>query len=118
MGEKGNVTSDELSSLMEHGSAVSAVAGNAGDAVTTVVTGGGTTVVTAASIGEKLIDKTIGLGGDEIHERLKDDQGHRSTGREARPRPPRARILSSRCHAGRQVSRRPDLGCRGVILPS
>jgi hypothetical protein len=77
MGEKGNVTSDELSTLMEHGSAVTAAAGNTGDAVTTVVAGGSTTVVTAASIGEKLIDKTIGLGGDEIHARLKET---RSTG--------------------------------------
>ena len=86
MGEKGNVTSDELSSLMEHGSAASAAAGNAGDAVTTVVTGGGTTVVTAASIGEKLIDKTIGLGGDEIHERLKET---RATGQpDPKPDPP------------------------------
>jgi len=72
MGEKGNVTSDELSTLMEPGSAVTVAADQTGDAVTTVVSGGGTTVVTATALGEKLVDKTIGLGGDEIHQGLKD----------------------------------------------
>jgi hypothetical protein len=80
MGEKGNLTSDELSAAMAQGSsAMTATAGQVGDAVTTVVTDGGTTVVkTASSLGEKLADKGIGIGGDEIHERLKKT---RATGR-------------------------------------
>ena len=82
MGEKGNVTADELSASMAGGAtAVTAVGGQAGDAVTTVVSGGGTTVVTAASLGEKIVDKTIGLGGDEIQQKL------RETRKRSRARP-------------------------------
>ena len=90
LGEKGNLTSDELSSML--GSQVSgaaALVGNAGDAVTTVVSDGDTTVVkTASSFGTKLADKTIGLGGDEIRDRIKERRENRQAPDETETPPP------------------------------
>jgi hypothetical protein len=90
MGEKGNLTSDELSSML--GSQVSgaaALVGSAGDAVTTVVSDGDTTVVqTASSLGTKIADKTIGLGGDEIRDRIKERRENKPAPDEATTPPP------------------------------
>ena len=74
MGEKGNMTSSELTSMLEgQGGSAAAVVGTAGDTVTTVTTGSGTTVIdTATTLSEKLVDKGIGIGGDEARDRLKD----------------------------------------------
>jgi hypothetical protein len=74
MGEKGNMTSSELTSMLaEQGGTAAAMVSTAGDTVTTVMTGSGTTVIdTASSLGEKLLDKGIGIGGDEARDRLKE----------------------------------------------
>ena len=78
MGEKGSLTSGELAGVLE-GSSASALAGAAGAAapgVTTVVTDGGTTIISAASsLGEKLVDKAVDVGGDSFAERLKPQPG-------------------------------------------
>jgi hypothetical protein len=80
MGEKGNMTSSELTSMLAgQGGSAAAVVGTAGDTVTTVMTGSGTTVIdTASSLGEKLVDKGIGIGGDEARERIKERRESRS----------------------------------------
>ena len=81
MGEKGNMTSSELTSMLAgQGSGVAAFVGTAGDSVTTVMTGSGTTVVeTASSLGEKLLDKGIGISGDEARDRIKERRESRAT---------------------------------------
>jgi len=84
MGEKGNMTSSELTSMLEgQGGSAAAVVGTAGDTVTTVTTGSGTTVIdTATTLSEKLVDKGIGIGGDEAKDRLKDRRDSRSMQRD------------------------------------
>ncbi len=87
MGEKGNMTSSELTSMLEgQGGSAAAVVGTAGDTVTTVTTGSGTTVIdTATTLSEKLVDKGIGIGGDEARDRLKDRRDSRSMQPDASP---------------------------------
>ncbi len=86
MGEKGSLTSDELAGVLE-GKSVSALAGAAGAAapgVTTVVTDGGTTIISAASsLGEKIVDKAVDVSGDSVAERLKRPED--PAGRDDRP---------------------------------
>ena len=80
MGEKGNMTSSELTSMLAgQGGGAAAVVGTAGESVTTVMTGSGTTVIdTASSLGEKLVDKGIGIGGDEARDRIKERRESRA----------------------------------------
>jgi hypothetical protein len=81
MGEKGNMTSSELTSMLAgQAGGAAAIVGTAGESVTTVMTGAGTTVVgTASSLGEKLVDKGIGLGGDEARDRMRERRESRAT---------------------------------------
>jgi hypothetical protein len=81
MGEKGNMTSSELTSMLEgQGANAAAIVGTAGETVTTVVTGSGTTVIdTASSLGEKIIDKGIGISADEARDRMKERRELRAT---------------------------------------
>ena len=80
MGEKGNMTSSELTSMLAgQGGTAAAVVGTAGESVTTVMTGSGTTVIdTASSLGEKILDKGIGIGGDEARDRMKERRESRA----------------------------------------
>jgi hypothetical protein len=80
MGEKGNMTSSELTSMLAgQGGSAAALVGTAGESVTTVMTGSGTTVIdTASSLGEKLVDKGIGIGGDEARDRIKERRESRA----------------------------------------
>ena len=79
MGEKGNMTSSELSSMLAgQGGSDPAVVGG-GESVTTVMAAQGTTVIdTASSLGEKLVDKGIGISGDEARDRIKERRESRS----------------------------------------
>ena len=80
MGEKGNMTSSELTSMLAgQGGGAAALVGTAGDTVTTVMTGSGTTVIdTASSLGEKLVDKGIGISGDEARDRIRERRESRA----------------------------------------
>ena len=89
MGEKGSLTSGELAGVLEGGNA-SALAGAASAAapgVTTVVTDGGTTIISAASsLAEKVVDKSVDVGGDTVAERLKQrGDGSDASGTDDRP---------------------------------
>lgn len=74
MGEKGTMTSGELSALRDvtgAAGAVAAAAPAAAGSVTTVLTEGATTVIaTGASMAEKVADKAVDMSGDEVARRL------------------------------------------------
>jgi hypothetical protein len=71
MGEKGNMTSGELSGLLDVQAGAGAL-GAAGEATTVVASGGTTLVQTASGLGTKLVDKAIGVSGDEARDRIKE----------------------------------------------
>ena len=77
MGEKGTMTSGELSALRDAGDvgvAVGTSTGGAAGSVTTVLADGATTVIsTGASLAEKVADKAVDLSGDELARRLRPD---------------------------------------------
>lgn len=88
MGEKGSLTSGELAGVLEGGgaSALAGAAGTAAPGVTTVVTDGGTTIISAASsLGEKVVDKAVDVGGDTVAERLKGSPGDTPGAEDDRP---------------------------------
>ncbi|MEO7131332.1 MAG: hypothetical protein ABIZ07_08165 [Dermatophilaceae bacterium] len=65
------MTSSELSALRDVGAAAAVAAPAAAGSVTTVLTDGATTVISAgASLAEKVADKAVDISGDEVALRL------------------------------------------------
>ena len=68
MGEKGALTSGELTDMLDQAAGSTAAVGP----VTTVVSDGTTTVISAATgLADKIVDKSVDVAGDEAAERLK-----------------------------------------------